>query len=497
MATTASEQCYWNATAKPSGFPQLEGDLDVDVAIIGGGIVGVSSARFMKDRGLTVALVEAHEVGRRATGRSTAKVTSQHGIIYNVLIDKFGHDRARLYADAQQSALHAIRRLTEEHEIGCDLQTTNAYVYTRHASEVSKLETEAEAARSLGLPAELVGRTDLPFPVQCAVRFDDQAQFHPTDYVAGLAKTIPGNGSHVFENSRAIDWQPDRVSTEHGSIKARFVVMATQLPLGKTGLFYARAYPQAEPVIAAPIGNGPEGMFLSLDQPSHSLRTHMNRDGRMFAIAAGPHFKPGHVEELRQHFREIERWLDENFDTGPVEHRWVNEDYHSMDSAPYVGWSSPAGKGYLVATGFHAWGLTNGTAAGMILADLADGRENEWLGLFDARRIEPVEGGGNFVRENVHAASHLVSGYLSRKLDSADEVGIGEAGIVKSDGDDLAVFRDEHGRLHSVSAVCSHMGCIVGWNDIDRTWDCPCHGSRFSLDGEVLQGPASSPLARR
>ncbi|HEX2255777.1 MAG TPA: FAD-dependent oxidoreductase [Afifellaceae bacterium] len=494
MPDDPQDRSYWNATASAPDFPQLSGNIHVDVAIVGGGIVGVTTARMLKDLGLTAAIIEARRVGRQVTGKSTAKVTSQHSVKYQTLERKFGEERARLYAEAQETGIRTIQDLAARHAIDCDLEPKAAFVYTHDEKQVETLEKEAETARRLGLPASLVRDTGLPFNVLAALRFDGQAQFHPTKYVAGLARTIPGDGCHVFENSRALEWEPTRVVTHTGSVTARHVVMATHLPLGQIGGYYAQAYPYAEPVIAARIGRVPDGMFINVEEPSHSIRTHRRDNGDIYGIAAGTAFKPGHTDEERQHFQEIERWLAESFDAGPVEHRWVNEDYTPMDSAPFVGWSSSRGDAYLVATGFAAWGISNGTAAGMILADLAAGRENSWLDLFDASRIKPVAGGPQFAKENLEVAAHLVSGYLSRKPKSFDELAPGDAAIMKIDGETVAAFRDDQGRVHAVSAVCSHMGCLVGWNETDRTWDCPCHGSRFALSGEVIHGPAISPL---
>jgi nitrite reductase/ring-hydroxylating ferredoxin subunit len=270
--------------------------------------------------------------------------------------------------------------------------------------------------------------------------------------------------------------------------------MATHLPLGQVGGYYAEVSPQAEPVVAAKIKRMPDGMYINVGQPSHSIRTHARENGENYGIAAGTSFKPGHTDEERKNFEEIERWLSSNFDAGPIEYRWVNEDYTPMDNAPFIGWSSSAGDGYLVATGFKAWGISNGTAAGMILADLVTGKENCWLELFDARRVRPIAGGTQFIKQNVEVASHLIGGYLSRKPKSFDELGPGDAAIMNIDGEHVAAFKDEHGHVHAVSAVCSHMGCIVGWNETDRTWDCPCHGSRFELNGDVIHGPATKAL---
>jgi glycine/D-amino acid oxidase-like deaminating enzyme/nitrite reductase/ring-hydroxylating ferredoxin subunit len=487
---------YWNATAAIPDFPKLKGSVSVDVTVIGGGIVGITTARALKDLGMTVAVVEARRVGRQVTGKSTAKVTSQHRLIYRKLKRKFGEQRARLYAEAQETAIRKIGSLVSQYGIGCDWEQKAAYVYTCDDDCLGEIEEEVDVARSFGLPASLVSDTGLPFEVRAAIRFDGQAQFHPTKYVAGLASTIPGDGCHVFERSRVTDWDPTRVETEHGSVKARYVVMATHLPLGQVGGFYAQAHPHAEPVVVAPLGRVPDGMYIRAERPTHSIRTH-RRNGEIFGIAAGPSFKPGDTEEERKSFEEIERWLLERFDAGPVAYRWVNEDYSSIDSMPFVGWSSSSGDRYLVATGFGAWGISNGTAAGMILADLAAGKDNRWLEIFDATRVKPIAGGAKFVAENLGVATHLAGGYLSRKPSSFEALSPGQAAILKIDGKHVAAFRDERGQLHAVSAKCSHMGCLVGWNENDRTWDCACHGSRFELDGQVLHGPATQPLSSR
>ncbi|HEX2764321.1 MAG TPA: FAD-dependent oxidoreductase [Allosphingosinicella sp.] len=496
MASDPQDNSYWNATADSPVLPSLSGDVSVDVAIIGGGIVGITTARYLKDRGVKVAVVEARRVGRQVTGKSTAKVTSQHGLSYQTLEQKFGEERARLYGGAQELAVREISRLAETYRVEADIEAKSAYIYTRDKDYVSKIEKEVEVAQRLGLPASLTRETGLPFDVLAAIRFDKQAQFHPTKYVAGLAATIPGDGCHVFENSRAIDWEPDRVVTDRGTVSARHVVMATHLPLGQVGMYYAMNYPKAEPVIAAPIRKVPPGVYKNAEQPGHSIRTHRGADGKTWAIVAGTHFKPGHPDEEREYIAEIENWLKQTFDAGPIEYRWINEDYTPMDQAPFIGWSSRS-DGYLVATGFNAWGITNGTVAAMIIADLATGKENKWLDLFDATRVKPVAGAAEFIKENSKVAAHLVGGYLASKPKSFDELEPGQAAILKIDGDNVAAFKDEGGHVHAVSAVCSHMGCIVGWNSTDRTWDCPCHGSRFELSGEVIHGPATRPLGSK
>jgi glycine/D-amino acid oxidase-like deaminating enzyme/nitrite reductase/ring-hydroxylating ferredoxin subunit len=490
-------QSYWNATAPARSFPRLAGDIEADVAVIGGGIVGVTTARMLKDRGLSVALVEARGIGEEVTGKSTAKITSQHNIALTIIESKFGEEGARLYADANEAGVGTIIRLAGEHGIACSLERKPAFTYTNDEKEVARIEREVETARRLGLPASLTRDTGLPFDVLAAMRWDDQAQFHPVAYVKGLAATVAGRGCHVFEQSRVIDWDPHRIATDRGSVRARHVVMATHLPLGKTGLFFAENYPHMHPVIMgrAEPKRVPDGMYVSAESPRHSVRGHRDDQGDAWLIFAGPAFKHGHVDEERASFADLEKFAADHFGVAP-DYRWTNEDYTPMDHAPFIGRSSAIGTSYLVATGFNAWGISTGTAAAVLIADLIEGRDNPWLKLFDATRIKPIAGAREFAAGNAETAGHLIGGYLSRKPHGFDALAPGEAAILKVEGKNVAGFRDESGALHAVSAVCTHLGCLVGWNETDRTWDCPCHGSRFALDGEVIHGPAVSPLAR-
>ena len=233
---------YWNATGPVSAFPALSGEIHADVAIIGGGIVGVTTARMLADRGFSVALVEARRIGEEVTGKSTAKITSQHNIAYTSIARSFGEDGARLYGEANQAGLATIRALADRHGISCNLETRPAFTYTNDEAEIETIEREAALARRLGLPASLTADTGLPFGVRAAMRWDDQAQFHPVRYVKGLAETVPGDGCAVFENSRVIDWDPRRIATEGGSVRARHVVMATHLPLGSRRLLQCAIY---------------------------------------------------------------------------------------------------------------------------------------------------------------------------------------------------------------------------------------------------------------
>lgn len=486
---------YWNATAAAPAFPLLTGEMSVDVAVVGGGLVGTITARLLKDEGFSVALIEAARVGRGVTGKSTAKITSQHNLIYTKLKSKFGAGGARIYAEANEGGLRQILALASAHRISADIEPKAAFTYTRTEEHVGAIEAEVSLAQDLGLPASLTRQTGLPFAVRSAMRWDDQAQFHPVKFAAGLAATIPDERCHVFENARVIDWDSDRIETGAGLIRARHVVMATHLPLGQIGAYYALAHPHMHPVIAgrALPERVPDGMYINVEQPRHSMRGHISAGGEPYLIFTGPAFKPGQQDAGRNAFAEIEQFARDQFGVS-AEYRWTNEDYTPVDGTPFVGWSARLTSGFLVATGFDAWGISTGAAAAMMITDLIAGREDPWIGFFDASRIDAIHGAAEFARANAGVAKHLVGGYLSDKPGRAEQLQPGKAAVVKINGQKIGAYRENSGELHLVSAICSHMGCIVGWNEVDRTWDCACHGSRFSFEGEVLHGPATRPL---
>jgi glycine/D-amino acid oxidase-like deaminating enzyme/nitrite reductase/ring-hydroxylating ferredoxin subunit len=500
---SGKSESFWVATLAEGALehPPLGADTAVDVAIVGGGIVGLTAAALLQRAGKRTAVIEARRIGQQVTGRSTAKITSQHGLIYQQLEKSFDENTARAYGAANQAGLERIVRFVEELGIDCALERKSAYVYSRTGEQLSDVEKEAELARSLGLPASLVRETSLPFPVAGAVRFDDQAQFNPCRYALGLARAILDGGGQIFEGTRALSiehGEPCRVTTGRGIVTARDVIEATHLPLGKEGMFFAKAYPYAHPMVAARIDpvRAPDGMFISAAEPTHSIRT-AKREDEIWLVAVGNSYKPGHPDDEMEAFEDLTAFLRDEFGVGSIDYRWTNEDYESMDGLPFIGRATSSAAHLFVATGFNAWGISNGTVAGMILSDLIAGRSNPWAEIFDATRVKPLAGGASFVTENLGTGAQLVGGYVRGRPSSTDDLQPGEAAVLKLDGKRYAVFKDEQGNVHAVSAACTHLGCILGWNPVDRTWDCSCHGSRFAIDGRVIHGPATADLDRR
>jgi glycine/D-amino acid oxidase-like deaminating enzyme/nitrite reductase/ring-hydroxylating ferredoxin subunit len=494
-----STGAIWLDRPDESNASRVSSNLELDVAIVGGGMVGLHCAYLLRHAKLDVGVFEARRIGRQATGKSTAKITSQHRAKYRSLVKDFGRDGAQLYAAANERAVSEISGLGNSLPDKAAVERRNAYVFARTDREADDLREEAEVAAVLGLPAEFVADAGLPFPTQGALRFLDQYQFDPYLYLTGLAKLIRMTGGQVYENSRVEDidkGDPMNLRVNGYSVKAKIVVVATQMPIIGDGLFYARAFPLAHPIAAVrmPANLKLDGMYISAGEPSFSVRTANHIQGR-YLIVAGPEFKSGEQTGQVKAVDQMREFLEQSFDAWGPTHLWINEDFRSMDGVPFVGQATSGEPNLLVATGFGAWGITQGYIAAEVLAHKILGKEHPCRDLYDATRVKPIAGGTTFVSENVKTAAHLVGDrYFGGKTVELETIAAGEGGVVSHEGELLAVRRGKDGRLVARSASCTHLGCIVDWNSVDRTWDCPCHGSRFDEDGEVLSGPATAPL---
>ncbi len=492
----------WVGTTPGTRYPPLPGDLEVDVVVVGAGITGLTTAALLHRDGCRVAVVEAGRLASGVTGYTTAKVTALHGLIYHDLVSAFGADGALRYADANVAGIAQVAEFVERYGIDCDLQTRPAFTYTTEPEMVDKIRAEVDAARRVGLRASFTTDTDLPYPVAGAIRVDDQAQFHPRRYCVGLAAAIAADGVPVFERTRAtsIDEGDDgcRVATASGVVTAAHVVVATHLPFHDTGGFFARAHPVRSYALSARLdGPVPEGMYLSVDTPSRSVRS-ARMDGEEVVILGGESHKVGQDPDTRERYAALEEWARGHFPVRSVDYRWSAQDYVPVDHVPFVGPVSPVSDRVFVATGFKKWGMTNGTAAGVMLADRIAGRDNPWASLFDTNRLNPRQSVKELIKENANVAKRFVKDRLTTETNrSVDDLAPGEAEVLVVDGERVAAYRDQAGTVHAVSPVCTHMGCTVTWNTAETTWDCPCHGSRFTCDGQVLQGPAVKDLEPR
>ena len=480
-------QSCWVASAPDTSYPHYERSDRTEIAVVGGGIVGLTTAFLLAQAGRAVTVLEALSVGRQVTGRSTAKITTQHALVYSDLAAAFGLERARLYGEANHAGVQLIASLVRDLPIRCDYERKDAYAYTLRPERKAALDAESRVAREIGFDAEVLDLAPLPFATAGALRFRHQAQFNPAKYLVGLANGVTQAGGRIFENTRvaSVKRRPGgtgwRIESGGRHLDAESVVVATHIPMWTPIPYDQRMRARCHTAMAfrAASDDTVDGMFIDVDQPSHSLR--MGRDAKgPLLIVLGPSFPNGSDGDVAARFEQLEHWVRDNVPAGEVAWRWVNEDYDTADDFPYAGALTGEAAGMYVASGFNGWGISNGTAAAMLIADQIQNERNPWRTLYNPRRRAPKDfnPGGD--------SKSLVT--------EVGDIAAGAGGVIEQGKHKIAVFKDAQGRAHAFSAACTHKGCTVTWNNADLTWDCPCHGSVFSCDGQVIHGPATDPL---
>jgi len=484
----------WIDTTNDTDYPELKDNTETDVAIVGGGITGLTAAYLLQKNGLKTVVIDANRIAKGVSGHTTAKITSQHALKYYRMINAVGEERARQYAQANQAAIDFIENTIRENNISCDFKRVPAYVFTQDYGYIQKLEDETKAAQKLGLPAEYTDTLDLPFGIEGAMKFSDQAYFHPRKYLLALASLLTEGGCEIYENTRAVDIQEGdthTVITDNGrKIRAKYVIQATRYPFyDKPGLYFARVYPLRTYLMGLQIkGSFPEGMYINAEQPSRTLRPHTG-DGLDLVLIGGENHKTGHGSNLHNHYEIIRDFAKPMFDIISIPYRWSAQDYTAMDEIPFAGKMTAGSERIYVATGFDKWGITNGTASAMIITDLIVKGESPWEDVYSPSRFTPGASAKNFLKENLDVAVSLISGKLNIPDETA-KVEKGKAAITEVNGYKVGVYRDYSGKLHYVSTTCTHLGCELKWNSAELSWDCPCHGSRFTYTGEIIEGPA-------
>ncbi len=478
-------------------------EVRVDVVVAGAGLTGLTAGLLLQQAGLSVAVIEAAQVGQVAvTTHSTVKVTVGHGTALSRIRDSRGDDAAAVYAQANQAGFDAVMRTIRDHDIECMLETDIPHVlYAEHPDDLPALDAEAEAVGRAGIDATRAHSAPVPFPVAGALEFAAQAQFHPGRYLIGLAQAFVRAGGVIIEGTRVLDVDEHPsgcdVQTTAGPVAAGHVIIATQYPILDRGGQFTRTKAHRSYAIAGVLDPAVEaGMTINVGTPTRSTRT-VEHGGEHLLVVVGEGHEVGRADDTGERWDRLAAWARQRFGVQDIRYRWSAQETQSLDHVPYVGFVTPRSKRVLTATGYGGWGITNGTAASLLLRDLVLGRDHEWLDVFDAGRAGREMPGREFISHNLDVATTWLKDRVSGAppARTAQDLGPGDAGILEIDGQKAAVHRDESGTLHAVSATCTHLGCTVAWNAAESSWDCPCHGSRFDCDGRVLQAPATKPLA--
>ncbi|WP_186577731.1 FAD-dependent oxidoreductase [Aquibacillus kalidii] len=492
---------YWRESVSFPSFPKLEEDITVDVGIVGGGITGITTAYLLSKKGYKVALIEAGKLLNGTTGHTTAKVTAQHGLIYDELIQHLGEDKARLYYEAAMEAKQFIKDTIEEKNIACDWSSEDAFVYTNSDKYVSKIDKEMEAYEKLDIKGGIVD--DIPFniPIKKAIKMDDQAQFHPLKYLKPLVDSIIENDGLIYENTTASSVDsgdhPIILTSNSHHIVCKRVVQASHFPFhGGEGYYFARMYPSRSYIVGVTSKESyPGGMYISAEKPTRSIRS-TTVDGEELWLIGGDGHRTGEGKPTLEHYQALEQFAETTFGMDEYKYRWSAQDLTTLDKVPYIGQVTDDQPEILVATGYRKWGMTNGTVAALVLTDIITGTDNRFIDLYKPSRFHADPDLKKFNKYNAKVAKHLIKGKLEYTSTTIEDVGQDEAKVIRLNGNRAGVYRDKHGEVHIVDTTCTHMGCEVNWNNGDRTWDCPCHGSRFAIDGAVVEGPANKPLKK-
>ena len=423
----------WTETAQMPRFEALKGEAKTDVLVIGGGIAGLLCAYLLDQAGVDCILVEAGRICGGITKDTTAKITAQHGLIYDKLIGEFGLESARMYLQANQKALEYYRTLCRD--MNCDFQPRTNVVYTLDDRMI--IERELEALQKIGFPARFVPELPLPFPIAGAVCFDDQAQFHPLQFLSAIAKNLP-----IFENTRVLEWMPGMAITQQGRIQAEKIIVATHFPfLNKHGSYFLKLYQHRSYVLA--LEKAPEVGAMCVDGAGNGLSFRSYEDRLL--LGGGGH----RTGKTGGGWRELEAFAGKHYPGARITNRWATQDCMTLDGIPYVGQYSSRTPGLYVTCGFNKWGMTSAMAAAMLLTDLVQGKPNPWAELFSpSRTVLRPQLAVNALESTLHL-------------------------------------------LKPTAPRCPHMGCALQYNRQEHSWDCPCHGSRFAEDGRLLDNPAT------
>ena len=506
MATAKTDTTpYWATSTTFPQFAKLAGDADVEVVVVGGGVTGLTAAYLLAKAGNRVIVLERGRCAMTDTGHTSAHLTMVTDARITELVKQFGRPHAQAVWDAGLAAIATLDDIVREHSIDADFEWVDGYLHAplgdNASDEAERLRADATLAGELGFDAEYVEST--PLVTRPGVRFANQARIHPRKYLAGVAKAFVAHGGRIHEHSEVEEFcdGPRRVKVGGHTVTCEDVVIATHNPLvgfgGMAGatLFQTKLALYTSYVIAGRVAHGvvPDALWWDTADPYSFVRVEPHRDHDVLIVGGEDH-KTGQQQDTEVCYRRLEEHLRAMVPDVDVTHRWSGQVIETPDGLPYIGQS--ADRQYS-ATGYAGNGLTFGTLAGVMISDAVLGRSNPWTELFDPSRKALTRGLWDYLKENVDYPYYLIRDrFAGAEAKSVRAVKRGQGRIIERNGAKVAAYRDTDGTVTLRSAICTHMGCTVGWNTAERTWDCPCHGSRFRQTGDVISGPAEAPLSK-
>ena len=500
MNRDGATESLWQSVPGNKLYASFSQGQQFDVVIIGAGITGMSTALTLQQAGKKCIVLEASNIAFGTSGGTTAHLNTFFDSTYDEVISNFGEDSAKLLATAGKEAMQIIKDNIAIHKIDCGYGDRTGYVFSVEEKQNKGLEKLVEATQKVGLPFDFINDSPFPVPYIKIAAIENQAQFHPVEYIIGLANAFVSNGGIIIENCRVTGIEENEiltVQTSLGQVKAHHAVYATHIPPGVNILHFRNA-PYRSYAIAVTLKDNkyPQALGYDMCDPYHYYRS-QEVNGKQYLIAGGEDHKTGHEENTDKCFRNLESYVRKYFDVDSVAYRWSSQYYVPTDGLPYIGHLPGNRENIYCATGFNGNGMTFGTLSGKILSDLIVNGENEYKELFNPARVKPIAGFMNFVKEAADVVGHFIGDKIStEKLNSLADLAAGEAKVVQYEGHTLALYKDENHNIHAVNSACTHIKCTVGWNSAEKSWDCPCHGSRFSYDGTMLTAPARKDLEK-
>lgn len=472
----------WSESCKFRKRDALNKDIKTDVLVIGAGIAGVLTAYMLKQKGREVVVIDAAEIASGNTKNTTAKITSQHDLIYSKLIAEFGEEKARQYANANELAIKKYKEIIEDKRIECDFEEKPAYVYS--LNEIDVLKEEVEAAKNLGIDAEFVDEANLPFKINGALKFNNQAQFNPLKFLKGISNELI-----IYENTRALEIKENLVVTSGGNITANNIVVATHYPImNAPGYYFMKMHQERSYVLALENTSEIDGMYIDLNKEGYSFRTYNN-----LLLLGGISHRTGENEEGGS-YDELRKVAKKLYPKAKEKYYWSAQDCMTIDGIPYIGRYSSETPNIYVATGFNKWGMTSSMVSAMIISDMILEKENDFSEIFSPRRFDLSLSINNIANDLIETAKNFIAQKVSIPSSEIEHIKNGHGGIIEYNGEKVGIYKNKEGKEFFVSTKCTHLGCQLSWNADELTWDCPCHGSRFDYKGRLIGSPATKDL---